>query len=177
MAGRYDNPMPESTISPSQGLRIGPQEGRRCGERSRSQPRCEAPARSVEGSPSPPGRCVLRGPCHSVRWTCLATCSQILSPWLGGYSRLWQRVVVPFRQVTYRLASRYDNLMPESTISPRQRTKNLSSGRYELWGPCSQCKGIALTICHMGIKNAVFNAEFESVEKVRKKLLKKSYRA
>ncbi len=38
----------------------------------------------------------------------------IYSPWLGGYSRLWQRVVLPARQATW-LAGRYDNSTPELT--------------------------------------------------------------
>ncbi len=44
---------------------------------------------------------------------------QILSPWLGGHSRLWHRVVVPVRK-QHRLTARYVNPTPESTISPRQ---------------------------------------------------------
>jgi hypothetical protein len=46
--------------------------------------------------------------------------SQILSPWLGiWYSRFWQRV--GYRPAgLHRLAGRYNNPMPESTISPSQ---------------------------------------------------------
>ncbi len=45
----------------------------------------------------------------------------------GDYSRFWHRVVVPGRQPICSLAGRYDNLMPESTISLQSGTKNFST--------------------------------------------------
>ncbi len=44
----------------------------------------------------------------------------MLSPSLGWYCRLWHRVVVPASQRLHRLAARYNNPLPESTISSSQ---------------------------------------------------------
>jgi hypothetical protein len=54
---------------------------------------------------------------------CLEACSPTHRSMTGGYSRLWHKVVVPARQATW-LAGRYDNPMPESTLSPSQGPMN-----------------------------------------------------
>ncbi len=56
--------------------------------------------------------------------------SQIHSLWLGGYSQLRHRVVVPARQSMKpgAVAGRYENPMPELTLSPQSGTLNSDTG-------------------------------------------------
>ncbi len=56
------------------------------------------------------------------------TCSQILSPWWGDIVDSGKGLLHRPPGYTHRLVSRYDNPMPESTISPPSGTKNLASG-------------------------------------------------
>jgi hypothetical protein len=57
-------------------------------------------------------------------------CSRIHRSLTRGYSQLWHRVVVPARQATW-MAGRYENPLPELTLSPSQGSMNSATGIEE----------------------------------------------
>ncbi len=91
-----------------------------------------------------------------VLWRPSTSRGQIFSPWMGEYSRLGRHrvVLVACKHTVCSLAGRYDNPMPESTISPPSGTKNLATVKNQL-GPKHYVKTLHIATYFSCIRLAV----------------------